>query len=77
LQKQQPDGEYHPIGYFIRALLPAEKHYFATEIDALGVVLAVTHLRSYLEGAEFLVRCDHRALLSVLTNMSPNAWINR
>jgi len=37
----------------------------------------VTYLRSSLEGAEFLVRCDHRALLSVLTNMSPKARINR
>jgi len=77
LQHQQPDGEYHPIGYYARALLPAEKHYFATEIEALGVVWAVTYLRSYLEGAEFLVLCDHRALLSVLTNMSPNARVNR
>ena len=62
LQQQQPDGEYHPIGYYSRALLPAEKNYFATEIEALGVVWAVTCLRSYLEGAEFVVRCDHRAL---------------
>jgi len=77
LQQQQPDGEYHPVGYYSRALPPAEKNYFATEIEALGVVWAVTFLRSYLEGAEFLVRCDHRALLSVLTNMSPNARINR
>jgi len=37
----------------------------------------VTYLRSYLEREEVLVRCDHRALLSVLTNMSPNARINR
>jgi len=37
----------------------------------------VTYLRSYLEGAEVLVRCDHRALLPVLANMSPNARINR
>ena len=34
-------------------------------------------MRSYLDGAEFLVQCDHRALLSVLTNMIPNARINR
>ena len=77
LQQQQPDGEYHPIGYFSRALLPADKNYFATEIEALGGVWAVTYVRSYLGWAEFLVRCDHRALLSVLTNMSPNARINR
>jgi len=77
LQQQQPDGEYHPLGYYSRAFLPAEKNYLATEIEALGVVWAVTYLRSYLEGAEFLVLSDHRALLSVLTNISPNARINR
>ena len=54
-----------------------EKNYFATEIDALGVVWMVTYLRSYLEGAEFLVRCDDGAILSVLTNRSPIARINR
>ena len=37
----------------------------------------MTYLRSYLESAEFVLRCDHRALLSVLINMSPNARINR
>jgi len=77
LQQQQSDGEYHPIGYYSRALLAAEKNYLATEIEALGVVWAVTYLRSYIEGAEFVVRCDHRALLSVLTGMSPNARIHR
>jgi len=77
LQQHRPNGEYHPIGYYSRSLLPAEKKYFATEIEAVSVVWAVTYLRSYLEGAECLVRCDHRALLSELTNMSPNARINR
>jgi len=31
----------------------------------------MNYLRSYLKGAEFVVLCDHRALLSVLTSMSP------
>jgi len=77
LQQKQPDGEYHSIGSYSRALLPAEKNHFATEIEALGVVWAVTCLRSYLHGEGFLVLCDHRALPSVLTNMSPNARKNR
>jgi len=77
LQQQQPDGEYHPIGYLSRALLPAEKNHFATEIEVLGVVWAVTYLWSYLEGTSFVVRCDHRALLSVITSMRPNTRINR
>jgi len=48
LQQQQRDGEYHPISYYSRALLPSEKNYFATDIEALGVLRAVTYLRSYL-----------------------------
>jgi len=77
LQQQQPDGEYHPIRYYSRALLPAEKNNFATKIEALGVVWSVTYLRSYFQGTEFLVRCGHQARLSVLTSMSPNARIHR
>jgi len=77
LQQQQSDGEYHLIVCYSCALLPAEKNYFSTEIEALGIVWAVAYLRTYLEGAEFVVRCDHRALLSVLTSMSPNGRINQ
>jgi len=77
LQQQHSEEEYHPIGYYSRALLPSEKNSFAAKIEALGVICAVTYLWFYLEGAEFVVRCDHRAYLSVLTNMSPNARINR
>jgi len=77
LQQQPPDWEYHPISYYSCALFPVEKNYFANEIEALGVVCAVSHLRSYLEGSEFLVLYDHRALLSVLTNVSTNARISR
>lgn len=44
----------------------------ATEIDALGVEWAVTHLRSFLGGTELLVRCDHSALASAMTSNSPD-----
>lgn len=60
------------MGYFSRGLSPAEKHYCATEMEALGVVCAVTHLRSFLEGTELLVRCDHSALTSVMMSNGPN-----
>jgi len=77
LQQKQSDGEYNPISYYSRALLPAEKNYFATEIEALGVVSAVSYLRSYRECAEFVIRCYHSAFLSIVTKKSPNARINR
>lgn len=72
LLQQQPDGVYLPLGYFSRGLSPDEENFCITEIEALGVVWAVTHLRSFLEGTEFLVRCDHSALNSVITSNSPN-----
>jgi len=77
LQRQQRDEEYHPICNYSHALLPAENNYLATEIETLGAVWAVIYLRSYFERAEFMVRCDSRAFLSMLTDMSPNARINR
>lgn len=58
-------------------MLQAETNYAATEIEDLGVVWAVPSFRAYLEGPEYLVRCDDRAHLSVLTHASPNARINR
>jgi len=45
-------------------------------MKALGVVWAVIYVSSYLAGGAFLLRCDHRALLSVLTKMGPNARIH-
>ena len=48
LQQQQPNGEYHPIGSYLPGPLPTERNYFATEIEALGVVWTVTSLTSYL-----------------------------
>ena len=77
LMQQQPNGDYHPIGYYSRGLTPAEKNYHVTEIEALGVVWAVTYLRAYLEGEVFVIRCDHSSLLSVLVKNIPNLRINR
>lgn len=72
LLQQQPDGEYLPVRYLSRGISPAEKNFCSTEIEARGVVWAVTHLRSFLEGADFQVRCDHSALTSVMTSNSRN-----
>ena len=77
LLQRQPDGEYHPVGYYSRALEPREENYFVTEVEALGVVWAVTHLRAYLEGVHFVIRCDHSALRGIFMGQSPNARLTR
>lgn len=76
VMQPQPDGEYHPIGYFSRAITRAEKNYFVSELDALAVVWAVTHLQAYLEGTKTLLRCDHWALMSVVMTNIPNQRTN-
>lgn len=67
LLQQQPTGEYLPVGYYSKGLTPAQKNYSVTEIEGLGVVWAVSMLQPYIEGAKFLIRCDHRALQWILT----------
>jgi len=59
-------------------LLTAEKNYTVTEIEGLGVVRAVGLLRSYIEGSNFLIRCDHKALKWILTTTDcTNNRLNR
>jgi len=77
LLQRQPDGEFQPVGYYSRESEPREENYFVTEIEAHGVVWAVTYLRSYLEGTHFIVRCDHSALRGIFMGKSPSQRLNR
>jgi len=77
LLQRQPDGEFHPVGSYSRGLEPREENYFVTEIEALGVVWAVTYLRSYREGTHFIVRCDHSALRGIFMGQTPSHRLNR
>ena len=70
LTQKYEDGQ-HPILYLSRSLSEAERKWAARELEALGVVWAVTKLRPYLEGAEFTVQTDHESLQWLMRTDTP------
>ena len=60
----QDDDQIRPVAYASRTLQPHEKKYGISEMEALAVVWAVKHFRSYiiLYGHHCDVYTDHSAL---------------
>jgi len=58
-----PDGR-HPIAYFSKSLLPAERNYDIYDRELLAIIYAVKAFRYLLLGAQqkFLIRSDHENL---------------
>ena len=61
--KPELDDEDHPVAYYSRKFLPAEKNYSAVEQECLAVVNGIAHFDVYVSGREFTVETDNRALV--------------
>ena len=59
---QEYDGEFFPIEYASRKLLPRERNYAVIERECLAVVWAVKKFASYLHGQPFVIETDHEPL---------------
>ena len=77
LLQEQDDGAMKPLAYASRTLQQHEKHYGATEMEALGVVWAIRHFRQYLYGHRCHVHTDHEALKSLLNSPHPSGKLAR
>ena len=66
LEQEQEDGQLHPVAHASRSINKHEKQYDVAELEALGVVWAVKHFRSYLIGQKCTVYTDHAPLKSML-----------
>lgn len=59
---QEYDNKKYVIAYASRTLSNTERKYAATEREALAIVWATKHFRSYIEGSKVLIRSDCKAL---------------
>ena len=61
-QISDKDNQEHPISFFSRTLLPAEKNYSTIEREGLAIVESIRVFRCYLWGRPFLLQTDHAPL---------------
>ena len=64
LSQQDEDRHWHPVAYYSRKMIPAERNYETHDAELLAIVEAFKHWRHYLEGSthEVLVLTDHNNL---------------
>ena len=70
------DVEY-PVAFYSKKLLPRERKYSASELEALAVVVAVKHFQPYLIPHPFIVETDHKALVFLSSAHHQNARLAR
>jgi transposase InsO family protein len=60
----QSNGNWHPIAFWSRKLIPAEKNYHTYDLELLAIVATMTHWRHYIEGSgvRLEVLTDHNNL---------------
>ena len=66
LEQQHVDG-WHPVHYLSRTLSKSERNYPVLDKEWLAIIYAMTKWRHYLY-KHFLIRTDHKPLVSLLTN---------
>lgn len=67
-QLQEDDGQWHPVAFWSRKMIDAERRYEAHDGELLAIVEAFKHWRHYLEGSRYpvVVKSDHANLRSFM-----------
>ncbi|SPO30394.1 related to pol protein [Ustilago trichophora] len=62
--KQEHEGRWHPVAYYLRKMAPAEKNYEIHDKELLAVVACLTQWRHMLAGlpSQLVILTDHEAL---------------
>ncbi|XP_065176961.1 uncharacterized protein K02A2.6-like [Sycon ciliatum] len=67
IKQQQPSGDWKPVSFQSRALLPAERRYAQIEKEALGLTWACNRFSDYLIGKRFTLETDHKPLVPLFS----------
>ncbi|CAI6346892.1 unnamed protein product [Macrosiphum euphorbiae] len=65
LSHRLPDGSEKPIAFASRTLTDCEKKYAQIDKEALAIVFAVRYFHQYVFGRQFILRTDHKPLVSI------------
>ena len=74
---QEHDGTEFPIAFLLHTCLETQRKWSTTEQEAYGVYYAITKWNYYLQGADIIVRNDHKPLTKFLNGKNANNKVNR
>ena len=74
---QEHDGTEFPIAFLSHTFSETQREWSTTEQEAYGVYYAVTKWNYYLQGADIIVRNDHKPLAKLLNGKNTNNKVNR
>ena len=74
---QEHDGMEFPIAFLSHTFTEAQRKWSTTEQEAYWVYYAVTKWNNYLQGADIIVRNDHKPLARFLNEKNTNNKVNR
>ena len=74
---QEHNGTEFPIAFLSHTYLHTQRKWHTTEQEAYRVYYAVTKWNYYLQGADIIVRNDHKPLTKFLNGENTNNKVNR
>ena len=74
---QEHNGTGFPIAFLSHTFTETQRKWSTTEQEAYGIYHAITKWKYYLQGADIIVRNDHKPLAHFLNEKNTNKKVNR
>ena len=74
---QEHNGTEFPVAFLSHTFTKTQHKWNTTEQEAFGVYYTITKWNYYLQGADIIVRNDHKALVQFLNGKNTNNKVNR